>query len=914
MRSLNDVRIVTKLSTAFGTLAAVTIGISAIGYTHLASIQHVNYQTEHSYKVISALDGLARSMVNQETGLRGYLISGDPKFLDPFRSGQTAYKIALEAAKTLTADNGAQQGRLEAVNHSAETWSKEIAAKAIALVAEGNLDQARRFEASGAGKASMDALRAQIAETETAERDLLTARSAEQARSFSAAYLASFLGSIASVVIAALLAFLVFAMLTRPLARLVAVLQRMARGEIEAEIQEAQRGDEIGAVGRAVDGIKAMVAKKAAEEAEMKRIADAAAAAERRRTMVELADSFDRAVGGIVGRVSSSATELQATARAMSATASETSSQSTTVAAAAEEAASNVNTVAAAAEQLGSSVQEIGRQVDGSAHLAQRAVSDADQTSARVQELSAAVSRIGDVVGLISTIAGQTNLLALNATIEAARAGAAGKGFAVVAAEVKALAEQTAKATQEISGQIAQIQASTGQAVTAIGGITERIREISGVATSIAAAVEQQGAATQEIVRNVAQAALGAGEVTSNISGVAGAAEETGAAASQVLGAAAELSRQSHALTAEVGRADSRACRRERPTRGRRSKGRLCEARFAEMRSGAVAHRHESLQVAGVGVPGRRLQGRARLTADPFRFGRRTLPGRRPMPTAVRQEKQAVDPQSFTVDLRQGGNRRPTGSVQFGEKRPLGRDRCGGTGAGDGCQEVADRGVIRAALDPQRSLGDRRKHVLNGEDAAGHALQSEPLESRQGEQRRVALAGLKLAHPGVGVAAQRDHAQIGPAHQHLRTATQRRRSDPGTGRQPRKPVRMRRQERVPRVVALEDAGDGEPLREPCLDVLHRMDGDIDFAGEQRLLKLFGEEALSADLREGPIEDLVGDRGDNHQLGLQSWIGRHDPVAHHAGLRERHRRAAGADAQRAVQHLVPDRFVGHDTAL
>ncbi|MGH1588957.1 methyl-accepting chemotaxis protein [Methylobacterium phyllosphaerae] len=554
MRSLNDVRIVTKLSAAFGTLTAVTIGISAIGYTHLASIQQVNYQTEHSYKVISALDGLARSMVNQETGLRGYLVSGDSKFLDPFRSGQTDYKSALEAAKTLTADNGAQQGRLEAVNRSAETWSKEIAAKEIALVAEGNLDQARRFEASGAGKASMDALRAQIAETDKAERDLLTARSAEQARSFSAAYLANLLGSIASVVIAALLAFLVFAMLTRPLARLVAVLQRMARGEIEAEIQEAQRGDEIGAVGRAVDGIKAMVAQKAAEEADMKRIADAAAAAERRRTMVELADSFDRAVGGIVGRVSSSATELQATARAMSATASETSSQSTTVAAAAEEAASNVNTVAAAAEQLGSSVQEIGRQVDGSAHLAQRAVSDADQTSARVQELSAAVSRIGDVVGLISTIAGQTNLLALNATIEAARAGAAGKGFAVVAAEVKALAEQTAKATQEISGQIAQIQASTGQAVTAIGGITERIREISGVATSIAAAVEEQGAATQEIVRNVAQAALGAGEVTSNISGVAGAAEETGAAASQVLGAAAELSRQSQALTAEVGR------------------------------------------------------------------------------------------------------------------------------------------------------------------------------------------------------------------------------------------------------------------------------------------------------------------------------------------------------------------------
>ena len=342
--------------------------------------------------------------------------------------------------------------------------------------------------------------------------------------------------------------------ITRPLGNLVAALQRMAKGEVDAEIPEAVRSDEIGAVGRAVQDIRDMVAHKADEQAEIQHIADEAAAFERKRTLVELADGFAAAVGGIIGMVSSSATELQATAQTLTATATETASQSTTVATAAEEAASNVNTVAAAAEELGSSVVEIGRQVSGSAELALRAVHEADETGALVQELSAAVSRIGDVVGLIANIAGQTNLLALNATIEAARAGAAGKGFAVVASEVKALAEQTAKATGEISGQIAQIQASTGQAVTSIGGITGRIREISDVAASIAAAVEQQGAATQEIVRNVSQAAMGTGEVTGNIAGVAGAAEETGAAASQVLGAASELSRQSEYLSAEVGR------------------------------------------------------------------------------------------------------------------------------------------------------------------------------------------------------------------------------------------------------------------------------------------------------------------------------------------------------------------------
>ncbi|MCJ2086091.1 methyl-accepting chemotaxis protein [Methylobacterium sp. E-005] len=340
----------------------------------------------------------------------------------------------------------------------------------------------------------------------------------------------------------------------RPLGSLVGVLQRMARGEIDAEIAEAARGDEIGAVGKAVEGIKAMVARKAAEEAEIKRRSDVAAAAERKRTMVELADGFERAVGGIVGMVSSSATELQATAHQMTATANETASQSTTVAAAAEEAAANVNTVAAAAEELGSSVQEIGRQVSGSTRLAQAAVGEADQTAHLVQALQATSARIGDMVGMISGIAGQTNLLALNATIEAARAGAAGRGFAVVASEVKALAEQTAKATDEIGRQIGEVQGVTAQAVMAIGGITGRIREIDSVATSIAAAVEQQGAATQEIVRNVAQASAGTNAVTGNIAGVAQASEETGAAAGQVLSAATELSRQSEHLGAEVTR------------------------------------------------------------------------------------------------------------------------------------------------------------------------------------------------------------------------------------------------------------------------------------------------------------------------------------------------------------------------
>jgi methyl-accepting chemotaxis protein len=329
---------------------------------------------------------------------------------------------------------------------------------------------------------------------------------------------------------------------------------RLGEGDFGVELPGLDRRDELGDMARSIEQFKIKAGQKARDEAEARISQDHLAAGQRKREMHKLADEFESAVGEIVGTVSSASAELEASASTLTATAERAQELTTMVAAASEEAYTNVQSVASATEEMTSSVNEISRQVQESARMANEAVDQARKTNDRVSELSKAASRIGDVVELINTIAGQTNLLALNATIEAARAGEAGRGFAVVASEVKALAEQTAKATGEIGQQISGIQSATQDSVNAIKEISGTIEKLSEISSTIAAAVEEQGAATQEISRNVQQAAQGTQQVSSHITDVQRGASETGSASSQVLSAAQSLSGDSNRLKLEVGK------------------------------------------------------------------------------------------------------------------------------------------------------------------------------------------------------------------------------------------------------------------------------------------------------------------------------------------------------------------------
>jgi methyl-accepting chemotaxis protein len=491
----------------------------------------------------SAANRTERAFQLVRVGIWRFLATKDPSALDLIKRNAPRASAGLVAISASEPPD-AIRALIPPAKASLAEYTKAFESLSADMLKTEELFEKQIVPRIGAIQAALEGVQGSLA------RDVVTVKQTTQDTIIDTMTMQKIVGGMV-LLIGVLTGVLISRSITRPVAGMTAAMDKIAGGDNSVDIPSRDNTDEIGAMARALEVLKQNSLERARLRDEQA-ARDAAAAAERKRSMVELADAFEKNVGGIVEVVATAAGQMQGSAHAMTGTAEAVTKRAAAVSAASTQASANVQTVATATEELTASIGEIGQQVERSSQIAARAVEDARRTDTTVESLAKAAEKIGEVVGLIQNIAAQTNLLALNATIEAARAGDAGKGFAVVASEVKSLASQTAQATEEIAAQIGAIQQTTSEAVTAIRAIGATIGEMNQISAGIAAAVEEQGAATRDIAGNVQQAARGTDEVSTNIAGVSQASNEVGTAASQVLVAAEELSRQSDRLKVEM--------------------------------------------------------------------------------------------------------------------------------------------------------------------------------------------------------------------------------------------------------------------------------------------------------------------------------------------------------------------------
>jgi methyl-accepting chemotaxis protein len=553
MSLLSKLHIGGRLRLAFGCLLLALVLVGGAGLYQAAQLAGIaNNLARGDIAGIRAVGQMVEAAMRYRQLQAAVLLAADPDIKaravqarstasDDFRTASQSYEPLIDPGEERHLADAIQAAWRDYQAHDSQLES-------IALT--GNKSAAARFYSVELG-----ALFSKVREALEAEQKYNIAASVVSAARADTAYVQAIwiigIGAFLGAALALLLAVWLKRTVTARVVRMAGNMRRLAARDYDFDLPDAALADEIGDMARAMEACRAGL--KTADELAAAEVAALNSRAARAAALDALSTAFESKVGQMVAEVSASATEMKIEAQSMTDTADQTIQQATNVAAAAEQASANVQTVASAAEELASSIAEIARQVAQSSKIAGRAKDDAARTDAVVHALAEGAQKIGEVVGLISSIAGQTNLLALNATIEAARAGDAGKGFAVVASEVKSLATQTAKATEDIGRQITQIQTATREAVAAIEGIGSTIGEISEIGAAIAAAVEEQGSATQEIARNVQQAAIGTQEVTSNITGVSDGANGTGTTAANVLGAAGKLARKADELRREVG-------------------------------------------------------------------------------------------------------------------------------------------------------------------------------------------------------------------------------------------------------------------------------------------------------------------------------------------------------------------------